>query len=336
MKLTPFYPEIAANNENMIAVGNDHEIYVASYGNPQGIPVVMLHGGPGAGSSPYFAQFFDPERYHIIVTDQRGSGKSRPKGEMAHNTTSLLIDDLERIRNTFGIDKWVVFGGSWGSTLALLYAEAHPERVLALLLRGIFLVGKDDIDAFTRDDSPAALLHGREWSEFKRTLAELVASAGLQDVVAGLSVYETVYELLQCPNQLIREDASATLSAWEKFNSYLIPNQEDVDWARTPDGINMALTEATYFKHGCFIEPNQIMTNLHRLAGIPVHMVQGLYDLVCPAYMADQLENGLLAINQGRTDLITRDNPLAGHSQMEPAIASCLINAGNRLADRLK
>lgn len=333
-ELLSLYPEINAHQEIMLQVSPIHQIYVANYGNPHGIPVIVLHGGPGSGTTPAYAQFFDPKQYHIILADQRGAGKSQPKGEMAENTTQDLIADIERIREFFHIKQWLVFGGSWGSTLALLYAQAYPEQVLGLIVRGIFLGRDDDVDAFTRENCPAALIHKPEWEKFKRDTTQLIQKAGLNHLSLQTDrIYCIYYELLTQANLQIKNTAAATLSAWEKFNSYLIATKEDVDWGYSEDGINMGLTEATYFKHHLFIKPNQILNDIERLKNIPVHIVQGIYDIVCPPYMADELEQALRTINTDQ-QLITRHNCLAGHSQNEPAIRHGLMTALKQFASK--
>lgn len=331
-----FYPEIQPNHEEHIQVSELHSIYVASYGNPSGIPVITLHGGPGAGSSPFFAQYFDPKRYHIILADQRGAGKSTPKGEMRENTTQDLIQDMEVIRKHFKLDKWAVFGGSWGSTLALLYAEAHPERVLGLLLRGIFLARKNDFNAFCEEGSWATTIHKKEWEEFKKSTTKLIKRAGLENElsVTKNKIYHIYFKLLQTAAQEVKEDAAGTLAAWEKLNSYLTIDPEELKWGRSPDGVNMGLTEATYFEENAFIRPNQIIEEIKNIAGIPVWIAQGIYDLVCPPYMANELEEALLQVNEDKS-LITRYDCVAGHSQKEEAIRDALIRSQEELADRL-
>lgn len=334
-ELRIFYPEILPNEEHFIQVSPIHQIYVASYGNPSGIPIITLHGGPGSSTEPYFAQFFNPEHYHIIVADQRGAGKSRPKGEMKDNTTQALIQDIETIREFFKVKQWAVFGGSWGSSLALLYAEAHPERVLGLLLRGIFLVRTQDFDAFVRENCPAALFHSREWAQFKADTERLIQQANLPLSIKEDRIYHIYYKLLQVADSEIRKRAAGTLAAWEKLNSNLemIVKESQID--ESPDGVNMGLTEATYFEHGCFIKPNQILDEIHTLKNIPVYIVQGIYDLVCPPYQADELESALLSINEDNS-LIVRHNCLAGHSHKEPAIRDKLIVSQEQLFERLK
>jgi proline iminopeptidase len=334
LEFIPFYPQMTANEEYRLKVSGIHEIYFASYGNKAGIPIVVLHGGPGAGTSPYYAQFFDPDLYHIILVDQRGAGKSTPKGEMRENTTQDLIADMETIRQHLNIEQWAVFGGSWGSSLALLYAEAHPERVLGLILRGIFLVRNDDISAFVRDGSMAAQVHPEEWKKFKEDLSKLLEAAGIRDIsVQTHTIYHIIYRLLNQPNQDIREDAAGTISAWEKFNSHLIPDPADQEWSRSEDGVNMGVTEATYFEFLCYIRHNQILEDIARIAGIPVYIVQGIYDLVCPRYMSVELHKALLRVSA--PDLITVKDVLGGHSHLDDAVRDGLIRSQRELAQRL-
>jgi proline iminopeptidase len=339
--LRPFYPEIKAYKEDWITVSSSlkHKIYVAQYGNPDGIPVLVLHGGPGSGTAPYYAQFFDPKKYHIILADQRGAGKSTPKGEMQKNTTPYLIEDMETIRAFLNIDQWAVFGGSWGSTLALLYAEAHPKRVTGLLLRGIFLARPQDIDAFVKDGCPAALAHPKEWDQFKQDTSALISRAGLPVQVSTDKIYHIYYLLLTYKNDdkkeeatAIREEAAGTISAWEKLNSFLTINPSELVWARSADGVNMGLTEAHYFEHGAFIRPNQVLADIGALKGIPIWMVQGTRDLVCPPDQADELHAALLRVNADNPDLITRFNVLAGHSHKEEAIRDGLIRSSDEMA----
>lgn len=335
MQKRQFYPEIKPNAEYRLKVSDLHEIYFASYGNPEGIPAIALHGGPGSGSSPYFAQFFNPDHYHIILADQRGAGLSIPKGEMRENTSQALIEDIEKIRHFLRIDKWAVFGGSWGSMLALLYAEAHPQQVRGLILRGIFLGREDDIHAFAREGSPTALMRKKEWEKFKAETGKLIEKAGMS---AKLSVskdriYHIYYELLQHSDDALKQDAAGTLSSWEKINSYLEINAEELEWSTGPDGVNMAVTEATYFEHHCFIKPNQILNDIIKLKNLPIYIVQGLYDLVCPSYMADELEQALLNINDHK-NLIIRYDTLAGHSQKDAGNIDALIKALDHFASR--
>lgn len=348
-QIYPFYPKIEPNNEYTLQTSELHNIYYASYGNENGIPVAVLHGGPGSGTSPYYAQFFDPAKYHIILIDQRGSGKSTPKGETRENTPQNSIADMEKIREHLHIDQWVVFGGSWGSTLALLYAEAHPNKVLGLILRGIYLARKHDTSAFTREGCPAAQLHSREWGQFKLDTTTLIKQAGLTNLSVenndinnknndinnkNNDINHIYYELLHCKKE-ISENAAGTMAAWEKLNSFLEINKEELLWSRSPDGVNMGLMEMEYFENNCFLLDNQILNQIHRLQGIQTYIVQGKYDLVCPPYQADDLETALLEINADK-NLIVRYDPVAGHSHKEEGNRSALIFAGNELAKQLR
>lgn len=328
-KIYQLYPEVKPNHEIMLSVSELHTIYVASYGNKEGIPAVALHGGPGSGTSPFFSQFFNPTQYFVILIDQRGAGKSLPKGEMRENTTQLLIEDMEKVREYFKIKKWLVLGGSWGSTLALLYAQAHPTNVLALVLRGIFLGRFQDINAFVNDNSPAAKIHSREWKQFKFHTTKLLLEAKLNNVsVETHPIYHLYFLLLQNSNVNIRDQAASTIASWEKYNSYLIPNPNDLMPQNHLENINMGLTEANYFENECFIKPNQILENLYLLKDIPIYIIQGIYDLVCPAYQADELEEGLRKINDSNNcNLIKRFDVMAGHSHKDEEIQSAIIKA---------
>lgn len=330
------YPETTPNSEHCLKVSDLHTLYVASYGNKAGIPVIVLHGGPGSGTTPYFTQFFNPKKYHIILMDQRGSGKSTPKSEMKDNTTQLLIDDIEQLRKFFNIEKWAVFGGSWGSALALLYAETYPQNVIALIVCGIFLARENDISAFVRDGSPAALSHKNEWDNFKSATTRLIERANMSELsVVTDPIYEIYYELMQHQDHEIRNLAGSTLMGWERFISNLIPNPDYLIPSNNEDRINSGLTEATYFKNNCFIEPNQILNDIARLKNIPVYIVQGTYDMVCQPYRADELEAALLAINVDK-DLIVRKNCLAGHSPKDKALANALVDSLDQLARALE
>ena len=319
-----FYPETPLLKEQFIAVGNSHDIYVAEYGNRNGIPVIYCHGGPGAGSKPQHARYFDPSKYYIILFDQRGAGQSTPKGCMENNTTQDLINDMEVIRNTLNIDRWVVGGGSWGSTLSLLYAESHPEQVLALILRGIFLARKKDTIAHIHDDSPAALINRHEWEKFKKDTAELTKA---DNITLPASDYIGIYyQLLQSANKDIRLRAAKTFSRWEIQNSALLdPAFEDIAWGESDDGINMGLTEVTYIHHNCYIKENQILDNIRRIENIPTHIIQGKYDLVCPPEQAYLLSEGLKQHHLYRT--------IAGHSGSEPETVHCMITAAETIAE---
>lgn len=317
------------NHEFMFKVSDIHELNISEYGNPAGIPAVVCHGGPGAGCPPFYAGYFNPEIYRIILVDQRGSGKSTPKGCMTDNNTQALVSDFEEIRKKLNIDKWVMLGGSWGSTLALLYAEAYPQNVLGLILRGVFLGREKDMSAFLRDGCPAALTNPTEWESFKSNLNRLLIESMLP---VSESIVENLYALLTRSTDEVKINASGYLSQWEKENSYLQPTAEDIAWSATPDGVNMGLTEATYFKHKCFIKENQILDNIAAISQIPVYIVQGKYDLVCPRYQAIDLEDAIKN-NRGR---VTRYDAFSGHAGSEPDTINYLVQATDAMGWYLK
>ena len=329
------YPEIKAFDEQWLNVGTLHQIYFARYGNPQGIPVIVLHGGPGAGTAPFYAQYFDPNKYHIILSDQRGAGRSKPQGEMQENTTHDLVEDIELIREHLGIEQWVSFGGSWGSTLALVYAETHPERVSGLILRGIFLGRPQDLNYFAQPNGTSEYFRSNEWKEFKQKTQSLAERAGLKDVSfetgKQYNMYHLYYDILKSTtDEELKLDAAAAIYEWETHNAFLIPPPKKS--VRDPNDVIAGITETTYFKHNCFLRPNQILEDIEKIRGIPVHIVQGMYDLICPPLMANDLENALREINPDNQQIIVRHDCLAGHSMREVEIRKSLIEAQAHLA----
>lgn len=326
-----FYPEIKPNQEYRLEVSKTHTLAISEYGNEKGIPIAVCHGGPGAGAPAFYARYFDPAIYRIVLFDQRGAGDSTPKGCMEENTTQDLIEDMEKIRKKLNIDKWALLGGSWGTTLALLYAEAYPQRVLGLVLRGVFLARKQDTYTFLEDGCPAAKLHSKDWQTFKNTTKKLLSEAKLECVEKELGsaqyVIDTYYTLLTQTSNEIRTKAAAAFALWEKANSYLKPAKEDLDWCMSPDGVNMGITEITYMKNDWFIKENEILNKIKTIENIPTYIVQGAYDLVCPPYQADELEKHLKNV--------TRHDPISGHSTMEPETINCLVAATDDLGQRL-
>lgn len=330
------YPEITPMDEQWLAVGTMHHVYYARYGNPQGIPVIVLHGGPGAGTHPLYAQYFDPNTYHIILSDQRGAGRSKPQGEMRDNTTQDLVEDIERIRTHLNLEQWVVWGGSWGSTLALVYAEAYPERVLGLILRGIFLGRPQDLNYFAQPNGTTAYFRSNEWKAFQEKTILLAERAGVVGVSfetgTEYNMYHIYYDILTSDaDSELKQDAAAAIFEWESYNSYLLPPTKKSS-ARDPNDVNAGLTEATYFKNNCFLSSNHILENIGRLRGIPIHIVQGIYDMVCPPLMANDLENALREMNPGNDPMIVRHDCLAGHSMKEAEIQASLIKAQAQMA----
>jgi proline iminopeptidase len=272
------------------------------------VPAVFLHGGPGAGASAVHRQFFDPKFYRIVVFDQRGAGRSTPLGSLENNTTPALVADMEKLRAKLGIDRWLVFGGSWGSTLALAYAEHHPERCRGLVLRGIFLCRQSEIDWFlygVRHIFPDA------W----RTFAGYIPEAERGDLLAAY------HKRLTHPDPAVHMPAARCWSVYEGSCSTLLPNPGLVaDFASDRVALGLARIEAHYFKHDIFLPGDFLMKNVGRLKDVPGVIVQGRYDIVCPAVSADDLHR---AWPEAEYFVV----PDAGHSAFEPGIRSRLVAA---------
>ncbi|MGH1431577.1 MAG: prolyl aminopeptidase [Neptuniibacter sp.] len=308
------YPDIHPYAEHRLEVSKLHTLYIEESGNSQGIPVLFIHGGPGGGTSQAHRSFFDPEKYRIILFDQRGCGRSSPHSELTNNTTQDLIEDIEKIRTYLKIDQWLLFGGSWGSTLSLLYAQAHPERVSGMILRGIFLCRDKDIHWFYQHGASA--IFPDYWQEY----LQVIPAAEQGDL---LTAY---YKRLTSDNEIARMSAAKAWSIWEGRCSTLDPNNDLVEHFSDPHiALAMARIEAHYFINKAFIEPNQIIENCHKISHIKTVIVHGRYDVVCPADQAYALYNAL-----PESELhIVRD---AGHSAFEKGIADNLIRATDNFA----
>lgn len=269
-----YYPEVEPYQTGRLAVGDGHELYWEVSGNPKGKPVVFLHGGPGGGTDAKQRRFFDPAAYKIVLFDQRGCGKSTPFASLEKNTTWDLVADVEKLRVHLGIERWQVFGGSWGSTLALAYAQTHPSRVTELVLRGIFLLRKWEIDWFYQDG--ASHLFPDAWEAYLKPIPE----AERRDL---LSAY---YRRLTDSNAAVRSEAAKAWSLWEGRTSYLLPNDGYI--AKTGDDVfaeAFARIECHYFTHGGWLEGDRALLakpNVDRMRHIPCVIVQGRYDVVCP------------------------------------------------------
>jgi proline iminopeptidase len=299
----------------MLSVDSEHNLHLEESGNPDGIPVLFVHGGPGGGCSPDHRRFFSPEAYRIILFDQRGCGQSTPHGSLSNNTTQALIADMELIREHLGIDTWLLFGGSWGSTLSLAYAQAHPERVQGLVLRGIFLCRKRDIDWFYQDG--ASHIFPDYWQEYIAPIAEEQRD----------SILPAYYELLTSENEIARMAAAKAWSVWEGRCSTLHPNPDLVDHFGDPHvALAMARIEAHYFINNSFLEDNALLKNADKLKGIPTWIVHGRYDVVCPIEQAYLLHQ---AMPEAELNII-RD---AGHSAFEPGITDRLIQITDQFAN---
>lgn len=306
MPAKDLFPEIEPYDKGFLQLSALHRMYYEQCGNPRGVPVVFLHGGPGAGANSTHRRFFDPAFYRIVIFDQRGSGRSQPLGEVRDNTTPLLIADMETLRAHLGIERWFVFGGSWGSTLALAYAEHHPERVRGLALRGIFLCRKSEIQWFLyglREFAPEA------WRAFAGHIPEPERG----------DLLEAYWQRLMDPNPAVHMPAAKAWSVYEGSCSTLLPSPETVR-AFSADALALGLArmEAHYFRNDIFLPENFLLANVDKIRRIPTFIVQGRYDLVCPIRNADDLHS---AWPEARYIVI----PDAGHSAMETGTRAALV-----------
>ena len=312
-----FYPAGQPYQTHRIAVDALHTLHVEERGNPAGLPVVFLHGGPGAGLSAYHHRFFDPARFRIVLFDQRGAGQSTPFAELTNNTTWHLVADIEAIREKLGIERWVVFGGSWGSTLALAYAQTHPERVLGIVLRGIFLGREPELRWFNELDGGASQIFPERWARFLAFIPE--AERG--------SMLEAYWRRLTSDDEATRLAAAQAWSAWEGGSTTLVHDPDGGGIFEDPNhAVSLALMEAHYFRHALFLEPNQLLRDIDRIRHIPATIVQGRYDVICPAVSAWDLSQ---AWPEASLHMV-----LAGHSAADPAIVDQLVQATDALADR--
>jgi proline iminopeptidase len=310
------FPAIEPHSQGFLQADALHRIYWEESGKPGGMPVLFIHGGPGSGTSPKQRRFFDPDHYRIILFDQRGSGHSTPHGELKDNTTLHLIADIELLRNTLGIDRWLVFGGSWGSTLALAYGEAHPEHCLGFVLRGIFLCRQQEIEWF---------LHGlrslfpEAWHDFAAPIPEPERANLLQ----------AYYRRLTDPDPAIHMPAARAWAGYEARCSTLLPNEQLVQSFES-DRIAMSLSriEAHYFMHDIFLPDNSLLENLDRIRHLPAVIVQGRYDAVCPIVTADELAR---AWPEAFYEIVDD----AGHSAFEPGTTRALVQATEGFKDLL-
>ena len=305
------YPPIEPYDSGELALDARHTMAWEQVGNSAGIPVVFLHGGPGSGSSPVHRRFFDPAHYRVVVYDQRGAGRSTPLGELADNTTAHLIADLERLRAHLGIARWMVFGGSWGSTLALAYAQSHPAAVSALVLRGIFLCRPSEIEWFLKG---MRVFFPEIWERFSGHLPE--AERG--DLLGAY------YRRLCDPDPAVHMPAAKAWSTYEGACSTLRPSPETVAaFGDDTMALGLARIEAHYFTNRIFLPDNALLEGIERIRQIPAIIVQGRYDTVCPIVTADELHR---AWPEADYQVV----PDAGHSAMEPGIRRALVAATER------
>jgi len=311
--LRSLYPEIEPYDSGMLKVSDLHTLYYEQSGNPNGKPVVFLHGGPGGGTNPKCRRFFDPAIYRIVLFDQRGCGKSTPHAELSDNTTWHLVNDIERVRTHLGIDRWQVFGGSWGSTLALAYAQTHPDRVTELVLRGIFMLRRWELEWFYQKGCDA--LYPDAWESFLHAIPE--AERG--------DLMSAYHRRLISTDSQVRLNAARAWSVWEGATSYLWQDTSHIESSAEDEfALAFARIECHYFVHGGFFEhDDQLLRNVDRLRKIPAVIVQGRYDVVCPMRSAWDLHRAW-----PEADLrIVQD---AGHSAFEPGNISELIEATDR------
>ena len=309
------YPSLEPYDTGTLQVSDLHTIYYEQSGNPQGKPVVFLHGGPGGGSLPIFRQYFDPAKWRIVIFDQRGCGRSTPHAELRENTTWDLVSDIETLRSHLKISQWVVSGGSWGSTLSLAYSQTHPDRCLGLILRGIFLLRRKEILWFYQDG--ASYLFPDAWEDYLKPIP-------LDERADLLSAF---YRRLTSDDAQIRQEAARAWSVWEGTTSRLIPDPKSQSrFADAEFADAFARIECHYFINRGFLEPDdQLLQNCDRIRHLPTVIVQGRYDVVCPMTSAWDLHKAL-----PDAELVVV--PDAGHSMMEPGICSALIEASDRFA----
>ncbi len=305
--LLSLYPEIEPFSQQFLEVSPLHQLYIEQCGNEQGVPVVFLHGGPGSGCSEQHRCYFDPAIYHIILFDQRGCGRSRPQGELKENNTQALVEDINTIRKHLGISQWLVFGGSWGATLGLLYAEQYPKQVLAMVLRGVFLGRRQDIN-WVYSNKGAAQIYPEAWQAFVEELPLNQQQIPLK----------TIYQQLISSDEQISRNAYNRLQQWESAILNIQPSPP----ASKGDAINKypSIIQLHYSMNHCFIEQNPILEKINRLDNIPIKIIQGRFDFVCPVEQAWQLAN-----HCPQATLTVLDT--AGHLANEPLMIDALIKA---------
>jgi proline iminopeptidase len=305
------FPEIGPLETGYLPLSDGHVMYWEQVGNPAGRPVLFLHGGPGAGAGAVHRRFFDPHFWRIIIFDQRGAGRSRPLGQLAHNTTPDLVADIELLRRHLNIDKWLLFGGSWGSTLALAYAQAVPERVTGCVLRGVFLGRREEVDWF---------LYGLAavFPDAHAAFAGFLAPEERGDLLAGYM------RRLTSSDPALQQEAARAWSIYEGSCSTLLPSPDTVvSFAQDRTALGLARIEAHYFAHDLFLPAAGLLAGMHRIGHLPAEIVQGRYDMVCPARSAFDLAAAWPA---ARLTIV----PDAGHSALEPGIRRNLVAAVER------
>jgi proline iminopeptidase len=306
------YPSIDPFDQRMLDVGDGHRVYVEQCGNPDGVPVIVLHGGPGGGCSPAMRRYFDPAHYRIILFDQRGCGRSRPHASVEANTTWHLVRDIERIRAAMGVDRWIVFGGSWGATLALIYAQTHPDRALHLILRGVFLMTQAELNWFYGGGA------GQFWPDVWQRFLDPIPEDERDDLIRA-------YHRRLFSGDLMIETRHAR--AWASWENTLASIENDGPGGESPAEYARAFArlENHYFINAGFLEEDgQILRNMALLLEVPGTIVQGRYDMICPPVSAQRLHE---AWPRSRLVIV----PRAGHALSEPGISAELVRTTDQL-----
>ena len=306
------FPPIEPYAEGWLPVGDGHALYWYECGNPQGKPAVFLHGGPGAGCIPAYRRFFDPDIWRVILVDQRGSGRSQPIAETGANTTQDLVSDLEKLRVDRGVEEWLLFGGSWGSTLALAYGEAHPERCTGFVLRGVFLGTQPEIDWFMHG-------MGHFFPEAAREFLAPIPPPERDDLLGSY------HARLSDPDPAVHLPAARAWTLYESRCSALRSRVGDGRLTSDRFALSVARMEAHYFVHQCFFEPDQLLDNVGVISHLPCVIVQGRYDLVCPPVTAQNLARAWPG-----SELVMIED--AGHSALEPGVRAALVRATEAMA----
>ncbi|MBK2105449.1 prolyl aminopeptidase [Francisella philomiragia] len=311
----PLYPEIEPYNQEFLKVSDIHTIYFEECGNPNGKPALFIHGGPGGGIQPSYRQYFNPDKYRVILVDQRGCGKSTPFAELRENTTQNLIEDFEKIRKKLNIDKWMLFGGSWGSTLGLAYAQAYPEVVTELVLRGIFLGREKELSWLYQHG--ASMVFPDMWEKY----IEPIPAEQRKDFISAY------HSILTGDDEKLKQQAAVAWSVWEASTSKLFVDKKSIDrYGEDKFSLAFARIECHYFKNKLFIEEAQLLNEAYKIKDIPGVIVQGRYDMVCPAVSAWDLHK---VWPKAELDIIAD----AGHSISEPGILEALVRATDKFAD---
>jgi proline iminopeptidase len=314
-RMKTYYPEIEPFDTGRLKVSPIHELYYEQCGNPNGKPAVFLHGGPGSGIVPDYRRFFDPAAYRIVLFEQRGAGRSTPHANLEDNTTWDLVADIERLREHLGIEKWLVFGGSWGSTLSLAYSQTHSDRCTALVLRGIFLCRPKEIDWFYQEGQGASALFPDIWESY----VSIIPEAERDDML------QAYHRRLMSQDEAVQMEAAKAWSIWEASTSKLFFDQDLIDHFGSPHtALSLARIEAHYFVNNAFFDTdNYLIENVDKIRHIPAVIVQGRYDVVCPMMSAWDLHR---AWPEADFKVI----PDAGHSATEKGIVDALVDATDR------